>query len=318
MRKAALSLAIIALASPFIAAAPAQAQAPRTWVSGAGDDANPCSRTAPCRTFNAAISAAAAGGEVNCLDAGSFGSGSSTQVFISKSITISCEAGTAGIATSAGGGTQAGIVINAATTDVVTLRGLDIDGAGVGNIGIYIQSAKAVRVEKCTIRNFRAGGMAQGGILTFSIAPFTVFLFVADTVISDNSNGLELTNIGGFKVVSLKHVTITGSTAVGVSLFSSNVYVNVTKSIISGNGGSAIYAAGGATANIDRSTIANNAVALDAAAGGATIRISGNNIFNNTTGFMIAGGASIQSDDSNNTGSSNGGATVPNGVLGKN
>ena len=110
MRKATLSLAIIALALPLIAAAPAQALDPRTWVSGGGDDANPCSRTAPCRTFNAAISAAAAGGEVNCLDAGSFDS----QVFISKAITISCEAGTAGIATSGGGGTQAGIVINAA------------------------------------------------------------------------------------------------------------------------------------------------------------------------------------------------------------
>ena len=34
----------------------AQAQATRTWVSGVGDDVNPCSRTAPCKTFAGAIS----------------------------------------------------------------------------------------------------------------------------------------------------------------------------------------------------------------------------------------------------------------------
>src|SRR5450432_4611391 len=71
---------------------PAHAQASRTWISGVGDDANPCSRTAPCKTFAGAISKTAAGGEIDCLDPGGFG-----VVTITKAMTISCEAGTAGV-----------------------------------------------------------------------------------------------------------------------------------------------------------------------------------------------------------------------------
>ncbi len=323
MRQAALSLAFIALALPFLAAAPAQALDARTWVSGTGDDANPCSRTAPCRTFNAAIAAAVAGGEVNCLDAGDFGTGAimggfgdvTIHVVISKSITISCEAGTAGILVSSRG---IGVFIDGATTDVVTLRGLDIDGQGLGDVGIYVDRVKAVHVEKCTIRNFRFDAFAAG-LFTPFFFPVTVFLFVADTVISDISRGVSLNSAGGFKVASLKNVTIAGSTGDGLQLIDSNIYANVTKSIISGNGNSAVYVgASNATVNIDRSTIANNAYGLFAASSGSIIRASGNNIFNNTTGFFIGGGAQIQSDGTNNTGGSNGGATVPNAALAKN
>ena len=67
-----------------VAGSLAHAQATRTWVSGVGDDANPCSRTAPCKTFAGAISKTAAGGEINVLDPGGFGA-----VTITKSITIS-------------------------------------------------------------------------------------------------------------------------------------------------------------------------------------------------------------------------------------
>ena len=84
-RIASLALAIGFLA-PFLASAPAHAQATRTWVSGVGDDANPCSRTAPCKTFAGAISKTAAGGEINCLDPGGFGA-----VTITKSIRSICQ-----------------------------------------------------------------------------------------------------------------------------------------------------------------------------------------------------------------------------------
>ena len=79
-----LGLAATALLALF-AAAPAQAQATRTWVSGVGDDVNPCSRRAPCKTFAGAISKTAAGGEINCLDPGGFGA-----VTVIKSMTIDC------------------------------------------------------------------------------------------------------------------------------------------------------------------------------------------------------------------------------------
>src|SRR3569833_2644167 len=92
MRRSALAVLAIGLILPFLASAPASAQATRTWVSGVGDDANPCSRTAPCKTFAGAISKTAAAGEINCLDPGGFGA-----VTVAKSMTISCEAGTAGV-----------------------------------------------------------------------------------------------------------------------------------------------------------------------------------------------------------------------------
>src|SRR5580698_11239498 len=109
------------LAVLLLFAAPASAQATRTWVSGVGDDANPCSRTAPCKTFAGAISKTAAAGEINCLDPGGFGA-----LTITKAITISCETGTAGVLVS---GTN-GFVIAAGTSDAVILKGLDFNGIG--------------------------------------------------------------------------------------------------------------------------------------------------------------------------------------------
>ena len=125
----------------------AHAQATRTWVSGVGDDANPCSRTAPCKTFAGAISKTATGGEINVLDPGGFGA-----VTITKSITISSEGFEAGVLVS---GTN-GIVINATTTSNVVLRGLDIEGLGTGLDGIKVLGGLgSLHVEKCTINNFR-------------------------------------------------------------------------------------------------------------------------------------------------------------------
>ena len=306
MRKLTISLAIFGLALPFLATSPAQAQVSRTWMSGVGDDANTatnCSRTAPCKTFAAAIGVTTPGGEINCLDPGGFG-----DVIIASSLTISCEVGTAGsLRTNFFFGGN--ITINAASTDVVTLRGLDIDGQGIGDIGIAISSAKAVHIEKCAIRNFTSAGVA-----TTTVSSSTVFLYIVDTVISANYGGIWLPSAGGFKVATLKNVIITGARADGLSLANSNVYANVTDSVISGNSGSAVVTyASSTTANIERSTIANNAVAgLYAAASGSTIRATGNGIYNNTYGVLIAQGATIQSDGTNKHGNSNGGVQVPN------
>src|SRR6266478_4102295 len=170
MRKVALLLAVNGLALPFLVASPAQAQATRTWVSGTGDDANPCSRSSPCKTFQGALNnnKTAAGGEINCLYPGDFG-----PVLIGFSLTISCEAGTAGVQAS---NNDSGIAVIAAVTDIVTLRGLDIDGQGTGLNGIHIQTAKAVHIENCTIRNFRQPDNGSGiSILGFTS---TTFVFV--------------------------------------------------------------------------------------------------------------------------------------------
>src|SRR5205807_3000693 len=114
--KLAPAIVLVALALP----SSAFGQASRTWVSGVGDDANPCSRTAPCKTFAGAISKTAGAGEINCLDPGGFGG-----VTITKPITISSEGFEAGVLVS---GTN-GIVVNVPNaTDVVVIRGLDIEG----------------------------------------------------------------------------------------------------------------------------------------------------------------------------------------------
>ena len=129
-------LTVVGCFAALLYATPAEAQATRTWVSGIGDDANPCSRTAACKTFAGAISKTAPGGEINCLDPGGFGA-----VTITKPITISCEAGTAGVLVS---GTNA-IVVAAGSQDRVVLRGLDINGVGgQGLSGIRFLSGAAL------------------------------------------------------------------------------------------------------------------------------------------------------------------------------
>src|ERR1700710_1918567 len=86
MQKSGLLWAALAVASSLFAiSAPAHAQATRTWVSGVGSDADPCSRTAPCKTFAGAISKTAVNGIINCVDSGAYGA-----VTIVKSITIDC------------------------------------------------------------------------------------------------------------------------------------------------------------------------------------------------------------------------------------
>ena len=141
-----LSLAVLLVASI------ANAQATRTWVSGVGDDANPCSRTAPCKTFAGAISKTANVGIINCLDPGGFGA-----VTITKDITIDCT-GTLGSILSSG---VQGVVINALSTHNIVLRNLDINGAGttLGTNGINVIQAKSLTLDHVTIGNYSADGV---------------------------------------------------------------------------------------------------------------------------------------------------------------
>jgi hypothetical protein len=112
---------LTALALALVLGSLAQAQATRTWVSGVGDDANPCSRTAPCKTFAGAISKTAAGGEISALDPGGFGA-----VTITKSITLNRDGNLTSIVIN---GTN-GININAGASDVIILRSLSLNGTG--------------------------------------------------------------------------------------------------------------------------------------------------------------------------------------------
>ncbi|MEO5671423.1 MAG: hypothetical protein ABIR26_12080 [Ramlibacter sp.] len=161
--------------------APAHAQATRTWVSGVGDDANPCSRTAPCKTFAGAISKTAAKGEINVLDPGGFGG-----VTITKSISIIAEGVEGGVLVS---GTN-GIIVNAGASDVVVLQGLDIEGLGTGLHGVHITGNSGnVVIRKSTIKNFTlnaVNNVSNGGQVT-----------VLDSYLKNNGGGVGVLGAGG-------------------------------------------------------------------------------------------------------------------------
>lgn len=281
-------------------ASAAQAQATRTWVSGVGDDVNPCSRTAPCKTFAGAISKTATDGEISVLDPGGFGA-----VTITKSIYIN---GTHG----AGFGSilhtsTTGITINITSiTDVrkaVRLRSLDLNGSSTGINGISIVAANNVWVEDCVIDGNTGNGTTSGiGIRVATAASSN--LFVSDSVIHKNVAGVRVTTTAGFAVANLRNCNIEGNTT-GVDA-STNGFVTIADSRIATNSTNGVVtSASGAQLNIRDSVFSNNGTAINAGAGSA-VRAVSNLLLNNTTGF---GGttAVIQTDGQNR----NAGNTAP-------
>ena len=210
---------------------PAQAQATRTWVSGVGDDANPCSRTAPCKTFAGAISKTAAGGEINVLDPGGFGA-----VTITKSISILSQF-EAGVLVS---GTN-GIVVSAAASDKVLLEGLDIEGLGTGLDGVKMVGGGKLVVRKCSIRNFTGNGVNIGGTVNARA-------FVEDSLITGNGGGVNLHGAGGVaNAAFVERSLVDNNTTAAVQVdgastvvLSGSTLTGSPSSIIETNGGSAI------------------------------------------------------------------------------
>ena len=274
----------------LLTATGAFAQATRTWISGVGDDANPCSRTAPCKTFAGAISKTAAGGTIDVLDPGGFGA-----VTITKAITLENVGEIAGVLVS---GTN-GIIVNAGVSDTVVLRGLSIDGIGTGLNGVRFLAGGKLVVERCVIQNFTQNG------IDFEPSG-TSQLVVTDTTINNNnlstSSGVMVAGTGtgvnalvdrsrivqnGFGVqVKNGNAMVRNSTVsqnnVGIKPTSSTVTVRVAvdDSIVSDNTGAGITTSGSqASVVISRSTISNNLVGV----GGTVSSFGDNRIFNNTS-----------------------------------
>jgi hypothetical protein len=172
--------AVATVAMLFVA--PAHAQATRTWVSGVGDDANPCSRTAPCKTFAGAISKTATKGEINVLDPGGYGG-----VTITKAITIRSDHVEAGVLVS---GTNAIIVNVPGAADSVILDGLDIEGLGTGLDGVKILGGGNVVIRNCTIRNFTGNGVNLVGTAGAKV-------LVQNSYIRNNGGGVNVQGASG-------------------------------------------------------------------------------------------------------------------------
>ncbi|HEV3460091.1 MAG TPA: right-handed parallel beta-helix repeat-containing protein [Thermoanaerobaculia bacterium] len=184
----------------------AHAQATRTWVSGVGDDANPCSRTAPCKTFAGAISKTAPCGEIDVLDPGGFGA-----LTITKCISIEADGLIAGVLVS---GTQA-FIVAAGNGDNVMIRGLTFDGLGTGLNAIRITSAGKVFVQNCQINNFTQQG------IDFEPSNAGTELFVTNTTIRDTGN-FSLHTGGGILIKPVGNVNV-NATIIGTHLQGNNV-----------------------------------------------------------------------------------------------
>jgi Right handed beta helix region len=277
----------------------AHAQATRTWVSGIGDDVNPCSRTAPCKTFAGAISKTAAGGEISVLDPGGFGA-----VTITKSITINGTGQLSGITASL----VNGITVNALSTDKVILRNLAINGVGNGLSGIRYLAGAELHVENVSISGFTTRG------IDVSLAA-SGKLFVKDTNIINAQTGIRVATTGGQALTTLDNVRIEGMTT-GIEAASGNNIVTVRNSAISGNTQNGILASGASSVvNVEDSMISyNNTNGVNASAVGATLRLSRSDIFNNQAGVTFVAGATVASDGQNRI-AGNGSSQAPNAAI---
>jgi hypothetical protein len=277
---------VCALALP----ATASGQASRTWVSGVGDDANPCSRTAPCKTFPGAISKTAAKGEINVLDPGGFG-----VVTVTKPITIRSDGVTGGIVAAASNG----VIINAGVNDDVRIHGLDINGFGTGLNGIRVLQAGDVHISDThiygflrngidvesantngtvTVSNSVIGGNAGVGVMAAPASTGRAEVTVRDSQIDDNTCGLVASSFAidplfnfGTRCGTLDTGTVRPAT---VTAFGSSIGENPRG--VFANGSQAVVQLGA-------NEVTRSGVGLSRAAGGAISSFGDNYVFDNNT-----------------------------------
>jgi hypothetical protein len=319
------AISAFALGVSGLYATPVAAQATRTWVSGVGDDANPCSRTAPCKTFAGAISKTATNGEINCLDPGGFGA-----VTITKAISIVCQYTEGGVL-AAGAGVN-GIIVNAPATAAVYLRGLDIFGAGSAQNGIRFIAGGSLTIEDCVVRGFNA---STGRGISFQPSG-TSTLVIHNTTVADNGSAgtgggilIQPTGASGNARVTLDDLTITNNQNGGLIVDTTGassglgVLVDISNSRIAGstNGVSLVTPVGASFArvNVTGSRVIHNSSGLSVNGANALMRASGNLITDNGFGMTFAGGGQIFGYGDNVTDGNQNPATFTAGSpLGKN
>jgi hypothetical protein len=307
------------------------AQATRTWVSGVGDDANPCSRTAPCKTFAGAISKTAAGGEISVLDPGGYGA-----VTITKSITID---GGGGSVASILASLTNGIIVNAPNV-VVSIRNISINGFGNGINGIRFLNGASLTLQNVVIENFAQEAVrfapsstadlvidrahirdSEFGVLTQPGPGATANVVVTNSTLEGNASA-------GFRaedrsVVAVRDSGLYSNGSAGFNAVSNGqaVSASITRTTVSHNGGHGlsgrVQGAGGTVRMlIEGSTSALNLGDGVYATGAASIWISSSRIWGNAgTGINPAMGSTILSQG-NNLNQNNGAAGAPSGLFG--
>ena len=248
-------------------------QATRTWVSGVGDDANPCSRTAPCKTFAGAISKTATGGEISVLDPGGFGA-----VTITKSITINGTGTLAGILAAL----VNGVIVNAAVDSTVILRDISINGATNGLNGIRFLAGKTLMVDHCWIYGFTQNGI---DVAVAGVSNLKVINAVFENIGQD---GMNLNSTGGQVNAMINNTEIMNCAGDGIEA-AANVRAGVGNSRIFLNGNGIRTTGSNSLFNLDDLFINQNGIALQASAT-SSIRISDSIIAQNSTGISGNGG----------------------------
>ena len=262
--------------------AAASAQATRTWVSGVGDDVNPCSRTAPCKTYAGAISKTAVHGEISTLDPGGYGT-----VTITKSITIE---GTAG--------QGYGSILNSATT------GVSIPFDNFTAVG---ETQKSVRLRNLNINGSGGATAANSGLrgirITGGAASAGSEVFVEDCVIDGNFNspgrGIEDVRSGGGKLI-VTNTTVRNMSGTGIVVFPSSGATRIDASIHNvrvHNCGFGIVASSGARMSVSNSVISNNTnhgLGVEGPFGAAEMHVSDCRVTGNGTGLLQAAGGTMR------------------------
>jgi hypothetical protein len=275
---------------------PAQANAPRTWVSGKGSDSNPCTLVSPCRTFAHALTQTSAGGEIDVLDPAGYGA-----VTITQSISIiNDEIGVGEAGIQAAPGTNA-ITIDAGPNDVIHLRGLTLEGGGTGSVGIEFVAGGILEVLNCTVRHFAGAGI-------YFVSSTSSGFSISNTFVSANNNGISIFP-GGSGVVNgvIKNVTASDNSGDGIRIYGASstgkVSGTIVESVIFNNSGHGIYAGSSSSRAEPSVTVRDSVIGYNAygivASDYSTVRIAHSTITGNTTYGAYAAGTMNSYGDNN-------------------
>jgi hypothetical protein len=272
----------------------ASAQATRTWISGVGDDVNPCSRTAPCKTWAGAVSKTADCGEIDALDPGGFGA-----VTLTKSLKIDGGGGEGGQVASILASGTFGITVNnsSAVCNFDVIRNLDINGTSngsvTGTIGINVLQGKNVSLENVDVENFTQQ------CINFQPTNSMNLIMYNTNLENCAGGGIKSSTTSGTNRINVEKSTIQRS-GIGVQA-TSNSDVNIHNTMVSNNAGGGIEANGASSlVSVDLSTVSNNQVFGVHATASGTMRVTNTSIyFNNGTGMLTDPGSNMLTGNNN-------------------
>jgi hypothetical protein len=286
----------VSLLFVLIMASVANAQATRTWVSGVGDDVNPCSRTAPCKTFAGAISRTAEGGEISVLDPGGFGT-----LTITKAITINGEGTLAGILNAGTNGINVNVTTNPATA-VVYIHGISINGASTGVNGINYTAGSTLVVDHCWIygqtttginvngagalnlkvSNTEIENITAGNAITINTSAGQVLALISRCYLQDSVNGIEAkANVR----VGVVRTVITHQSDSGIKTTGNDSIVNVDNLFVTYCSAAGLKSNNAGTPShirVSNTIVTQNVRGIDNTPGGTIDSFQGNSVFGNT------------------------------------